>query len=104
MPADDAAAELSAQIRSELADKAPEGFHFTDHVIRQDAALQRLVDRLREHPDLPEVERAVDRAVLEEKEGWTLLKLFELIERLNLVGASGALMHTAQRPPGEGPR
>jgi hypothetical protein len=104
MPTKDATAELSAQIRAELSDRAPEGFHFTDHLIRQDAALERLTEQLRAHPDVSEVERAVGRAVSEEKDGWTLLKLFELVERLTLTGTSASLMQLASEPPGDGPR
>ncbi len=100
----DPAVDLAAQIRTELSDRAPEGFHFTDHVIRQDAALERLTEQLRSHPDRPEVERAVAHAVTEEKDGWILLKLMELMERLDLSGAAPALMKVAQHPPGEGAR
>jgi len=101
----DPAVDLAAQIRAELsADQAPEGFHFVDHVIRQDEALQRLTAQLRDHPDPAEVERALGFALEQESEGWTLLKLLELTERLRLPGAAPALLKLAQGPPGQGPR
>jgi len=96
--ADDGARDLAAQIRLELADPAPQGFAFNDHAVRQDAALDRLVDRLRQHPDAAEVEAAVTRAVAEERDGWTLLKLLELVERLNASGAVEPLLRLAASP------
>ncbi len=101
---DDGSAELAAQIRAELTDVAPQGFHFTDHVIRQDAALERLTTQLREHTNPSEVEAALCLALDGEKDRWTLLKLLELAERLALPGFSPALMRLAQQPPGEDPR
>jgi hypothetical protein len=92
---DDGARDLAAQIRLELADPAPQGFAFNDHAVRQDAALDRLTDRLRQHPDAVEVEAAVRRAVGEERDGWTQLKLLELVERLNLKGAVEPLLRLA---------
>jgi len=100
----DPAVDLAAQIRAELSDRAPEGFHFVDHVIRQDEALQRLTAQLSAHPDPLEVERALALALEQESEGWTLLKLLELTERLRLPGAAPALLNLAQQPPGQGPR
>jgi hypothetical protein len=96
---DDGARDLAAQIRLELADPAPQGFAFNDHAIRQDAALDRLVDRLHHHPDGGEVEAAVRRAVAEERDGWTLLKLLELVERLSLASAVEPLLRLAASPP-----
>ncbi len=100
----DPALDLAAQIRAELSDRAPEGFHFTDHVIRQDEALERLTARLRHHPDPSEVERALAYAIEQERAGWTLLKLLELVERLKLLGTAPALIKLAQAPPGQGDR
>lgn len=100
----DPALDLAAQVRSELSDRAPEGFHFTDHVIRQDEAIERLTAQLRAHGDPFEVERALSYAVREERNGWTLLKLLEVIERLHPAGTADALMRMAEAPPGEGDR
>jgi hypothetical protein len=88
--------DLAAQIRSELADHAPQGFHFNDHVIRQDAALDRLVERLKALDDSALVAGAASQAMTEERDGWTLLKILELVERLELVGTAPALMKLAQ--------
>jgi hypothetical protein len=95
---EDAASDLAAQIRLELADPAPQGFAFNDHAIRQDAGLDRLVERLRHHPDAAEVEAAVSSSVAEERDGWTLLKLLELVERLSLAGAVEPLLRLAASP------
>ena len=95
---------LAAQLRAELRDDAPQGFHFTDHVIRQDGALERLTEQLRSHGDPSEVAAALSRALLDEQEGWTVLKLLELTERLALTQTAAALMSVATHPPGEGPR
>jgi hypothetical protein len=96
--------DLSAQIRAELADAAPAGLRFTDHVIRQDAALERMAAHLEAHPDRGEVDSALIDALAEERDGWALLKLLELIERLGVKGATSTLMSLAQNPPGDGPR
>lgn len=100
-PTQDTSADLAAQLRAELSDRAPEGFHFSDHVIRQDAGLEQLTTRLREHGDDREVALALGRAVSEERDGWTLLKLLELTERLGLTGTAPALLELARRPPGD---
>jgi hypothetical protein len=88
-------------IRAELADPAPQGFAFTDQLFRQDAALEHLTARLRAHPDAGEVERALVHALLAERDGWVLLKLLELTERLAPKGAAEALIKIAQDPPGD---
>jgi len=95
MTGDDPAADLAIQIRTELSDRAPEGFHFTDQVIRQDEALGRTAARLETHPDRSEVERALARALEDETDRWTILKLLELAERLQLLGTAPALMKLA---------
>jgi hypothetical protein len=97
-PGEDPSADLALQIRAQLSDRAPEGFHFTDQVIRQDEALERTAARLEEHPDRSEVERALARAVEDEKDGWTVLKLLELVERMQLLGAAEALLKIASSP------
>jgi hypothetical protein len=96
--------DFSRMIRAELSDPAPQGFAFTDHLLRQDAALEKLVARLREHADPAEVERALAHALSVEREGWALLKLLEVTERLAPVAAADALMEIARNPPGEGQR
>ena len=96
----DPAVDLSLQIRAELADPAPQGFAFNDHLLRQDAALERLASSLKSHGDAAEVERAVALALGDEQDGWKLLKLLELADRLSLLGATGALMALAEHPPG----
>jgi hypothetical protein len=94
----DPASDLAIQIRTELSDRAPEGFRFSDHLIRQDEALERTAVRLEAHPDRSEVERALALAIAEEKEGWTLLKLLELVERMQLLGAAPAVLGLASSP------
>jgi hypothetical protein len=94
----ESAADLAAQIRAELSESSPEGFHFTDHLVRQDEALQRLIRSLEQHPDRSEVEQALSRALRDERQGWVLLKLLELAERLGLRGLAPALMELAQSP------
>lgn len=91
-------ADLAAQIRAELSDSAPVGFYFTDHVVRQDEALQRLIRSLEQYSDRAEVERALSRALLDERQGWVLLKLLEIAERLAFAGLAPALMELAQAP------
>jgi hypothetical protein len=91
-------ADLAAQIRAELSDSSPEGFHFSDHVVRQDDALQRLIQNLEHYPDRAEVEHALSRALRDERDGWVLLKLLELVEHLALTGVAPALVELAQRP------
>ncbi len=98
---EDPAADLAIQIRTELSDRPPEGFHFTDHLIRQDEALEKTAAGLESHADRAEVERAVARALADEKDGWTLLKLLELVERMQLLGAAEALMAIASSPGGD---
>lgn len=100
----DPALDLAAQICSELSDRAPEGFRFTDQVIRQDEALQRLTAQLRAQPDVSEVERALCYAVEQVREDWTLLKLLELIEQLKFPGAAPALIELAQARRGQDAR
>ncbi|MGQ0506878.1 MAG: hypothetical protein ACT4TC_16325 [Myxococcaceae bacterium] len=95
---------LARQIRTELSDVEPQGFHFNDSAVRQDAALERMVEQLKAHDDAQELERALSLALLEEKEGWTQLKLLEVTDRLRLVGTAEALMSLAADPPDEGPR
>ncbi len=95
---EDPAVDLAIQIRTELSDRAPEGFHFSDHLIRQDAALERTAVRLEAHPDRLEVERALARALEDEKDGWTILKLLELVERMQLLGAAPGLIKLASSP------
>src|SRR5215469_4390030 len=92
---EDPAVDLAIQIRTELSDRAPEGFHFSDHLIRQDEALQRTAARLEAHPDRSEVERALALAIANERAGWTLLKLLELVERMQLPGTAPALIQLA---------
>ena len=92
---EDPAADLAIQIRTELSDRAPEGFHFSNHLIRQDEALQRTAMRLEAHPDRSEVERALARALDDEEDGWTSLKLLELVDRMQLLGAATALIKLA---------
>ncbi len=99
--ADDPAEDLALQIRAELSERAPEGFHFSDHLIRQDEALQRTAARLEAHPDPSEVERALALAIANERDGWTLLKLLELVERMGLPGAAPALIQLASSPTPE---
>jgi len=94
---------LSRQIRTELSDTAPQGFHFGDQVLRQDAGLERLATHLRSLPPA-ELGAALSESLLEEKDGWTLLKLLELVERLETRGCADALVELAQNPPGEGDR
>jgi hypothetical protein len=98
VPDTDPAADLAIQIRTELADSPPQGFLFNDHVIRQDVALERLAERLRAHPDGAEVSAAVRRALSDEHDGWVLLKLLELVERLTLAPTAPALIALAARP------
>ncbi len=95
---------LARQIRTELSEKAPEGFHFTDHVARQDQALQRLSDQLAAHDDRAELTLALSRALADEQDGWTLLKLLELADRLSLPGTADALISVVQRSAGEDAR
>src|SRR4051812_5290856 len=90
--------DFARQIRTELAEKAPAGFHFNDHVVRQDAALDRLADQLKVHGEREELEGALSHALLEERDGWTLLKLLELADRLRLAGTAAALMELVNRP------
>ena len=94
----DPSEDLALQIRAELCERAPEGFHFSDHLIRQDEALQRTAARLEAHPDRSEVERALALAIASERDGWTLLKLLELVERMQLPGAAPALIQLASSP------
>jgi hypothetical protein len=101
---EDPAFDLATQIRTELSDPAPEGFHFTDHVIRQDASLDRLAKKLCAHEDWAELERAVQYAIADTKDGWTRLKLLELVDRLSLLGAAPALLNLAQHPNADDPR
>jgi len=101
MTGDDPAADLAIQIRTELSDRAPEGFHFTDHVIRQDEALGRTAARLEAHPDRSEVERALAMALEEESDRWTILKLLELAERMQLLGTAPALIKLASSTGGD---
>lgn len=96
----DPAVDLAAHIRTELSDEAPQGFHFTDHLIRQDSALERLTEQLRGHGDMAEVERAIALAVSQEHDGWTQLKLLELVERLGLVATAPALMELVEKRAG----
>jgi hypothetical protein len=99
-----AGVELARQIRTELSEKAPEGFHFTDHVVRQDQALQRLGEQLAAHDDREELTAALSHALVEEHDGWILLKLLELADRLSLPGTADALISVARRPASEDPR
>ncbi len=94
----DPALDLALQIRAELSDRPPEGFHFSDHLIRQDEALERTGARLEAHPDRSEVERALGWAIADESDGWTLLKLLELIERMELLRTAPALIKLASAP------
>jgi len=92
------ASDLAAQIRAELHEPAPQGFHFQEHVLRQDASLERLSAQLKSHPDAREVGRAVAQAIEAERDGWTLLKLLGLCERLESPEAAEALLQVAGRP------
>lgn len=101
-PPADPAIDLALQIRADLSDLAPQGFHFRDHLLRQDAILQRLSEHLRAHPDAAEVERAIAHALVTEPDEWVLLKLVELSDRLSLPGTAPALLGIAQRSgPGD---
>jgi hypothetical protein len=93
----DPAVDLATHIRTELSDESPQGFHFIDHVVRQDRSLERLTEQLRAHGDMGEVERAISLAISEERDGWTQLKLLELVERLELKGAAPSLMSLVER-------
>jgi hypothetical protein len=93
-----AAEDLALQIRSELSDTAPQGFAFNDHVVRQDAALERVAKQLLAHPDAVEVDAALSRALSDEKDGWTLLKLVDLAERVGTPAPAAALMAVAAQP------
>lgn len=94
----DPAEDLALQIRAELSEPAPEGFHFADHLIRQDEAWQRTAARVQAHPDSAEVERALTMAIERERDGWTLLKLLELVDRVQPVAAAPALIQLASSP------
>jgi len=96
--------DLARQIRTELADPAPQGFLFNDHAVRQDQALERLTQALRRHPDAGEVEAAVREAFRAERDGWALLKLLEVVDQLQLTGAAEALLGLARQPPGDDAR
>jgi len=96
-PPADPAIDLAVQIRADLSDLAPQGFNFRDHLLRQDAVLQRLSEHLRAHPDAAEVERAIAHALATEPDEWVLLKLVELSDRLSLPGTAQALLGIAQR-------
>jgi hypothetical protein len=98
------AQDLAAQIRTELADTAPQGFLAHDVVLRQDAGLERLVERLRQYPDGAEMAEAVRLALAAERDGWTLLKLLELVDRLSIDKAAEPLLALAAQPPGEDDR
>jgi len=98
------AVDLARQIRAELSEPAPEGFQFVEHVMRQDAGLERLSKRLSAHPDPAEVESALSHALRTERSGWVLLKLIELTDRLQPSTAAPALLDLAAHPPGEGER
>ena len=100
----DPAVDLALQIRADLSDLAPQGFNFSDHLLRQDAVLERLSQHLRAHPDAAEVERAIAHALDTETDQWVLLKLVELSERLSLPGTAQALHGIAQRLPHSGDR
>ncbi|MFZ5471346.1 MAG: hypothetical protein ACOZIN_18135 [Myxococcota bacterium] len=104
MEASPTSRELAAQIRTELADAAPEGLAFSDHVVRQNSALERLVTQLKSHENPGEVGHALGHAVNEERDGWTLLKLLEACEQLQTLPAAPALMALAKEPPGSGDR
>jgi hypothetical protein len=94
---------LARQIRTELAEAAPEGFHFTDHVLRQDDSLERMASQLRaESPDA--LSQALSQALLSERNGWAALKLLELMELLALPGCAPALIAFCQNPPDEADR
>jgi hypothetical protein len=63
-----------------------------------------LANRLRAHQDWSELERAINYAFSETRDGWTRLKLLELVDRLSLLGAAPALLHLAQHPETDDPR
>jgi hypothetical protein len=104
MSTEASAQELAAQIRTELADASPQGFLAHEGVLRQDAGLERLAERLRQHPDGAEVAEAVRLALSSERDGWTLLKLLELVDRLSVEQAVEPLLVLAAQPPGEDDR
>ncbi len=103
MTADTQAQDLAHQLRLELNEAAPQGFYFHDQVVRQDAALGRLVERLASEPP-PELGAALSTALLAERDGWVLLKLLELTERLTVTETAPALMTLLERGVGEDPR
>ena len=101
MTAETAVLDLAAQIRAELSDRAPEGFAFNDHLLRQDASLERMVAKLKEHGDQREVAAAISEAVQSEHRDWTLLKLLELADRLLLPDVAQALIALAENTSAE---
>ncbi len=99
----DEALELALSIRIAVADRPPEGFSFQEHVVRQDEGLARLIDQLKSH-DGAVVGPALEKLIAEEQDGWTLLKLLELAERLELPQVAPALLQVVQSPPEQGDR
>lgn len=99
-----AAIDLARQIRTELSEPAPQGFQFHERVLAQDESLQRLSQQLAGDPNIQEVEQAVVHALNTEQNGWVLLKLIELADRLQLAAAAPALLQVAREPPGEAER
>jgi hypothetical protein len=94
---------LARQIRTELSDAPPEGFRFSDHVVHQDSALERLAEQLQKEP-LEVVDSALSEALRTERSGWTAVKLIELVERLGARGCADALIDVAKNPPEQGDR
>jgi hypothetical protein len=83
--------ELAEHLLTELRDPEPKGFQFQDHVLRQDAGLEKLTESLRaEEPAA--LSAALGAALSRERDGWTLLKIVELCDRLAPPGLEGALM------------
>ena len=103
MASEDALA-LASHIAAALKEEAPQGFHFHDQVLRQDTSLERLALSLQAQAEKPALEEAMGLALQEEKDGWTLLKLLELVDRLGLIGTSPALLALAESAPGSDDR
>ena len=99
-----AAIDLARQIRTELSEPAPQGFQYHERMLGQDESLQRLCQQLAADPNTQEVEQAVIQALNTEQDGWVLLKLVELADRLQIAAVAAALLRVAREPPGEGER
>lgn len=91
--------ELAEHLLTELRDPEPKGFHFQDHVLRQDTGLDRLTESLR--TEAPEaLASALGMALSREQDGWTQLKIIELCDRLAPPGLEGALIRFLEERAG----